>query len=206
MARQSAAGTRYQPVKPRRGETHPCEVCGNPVYRSAGQIAKGIGRFCSNACHNASQTKVPVIKLCLGCGKEIRLKPSQAAIQYCSKRCESQARTKRPLERTHNGWPARLDSKGYVMVYEPEHPNKSFHGWQYEHRLVVEAVIGRYLASDEAVHHINGVKDDNRPENLEAMDANDHAILSALNERDRVLRERAEVEEYRRRYGPLTKE
>ena len=81
----------------------------------------------------------------------------------------------RPLDRLYNGLPARMDARGYVMLYEPEHPNKSYHGWQPEHRLVVERALGRYLRSDEAVHHINGVKDDNRLENLEVMDATDHA-------------------------------
>lgn len=201
--REMLAGTRLRPTKPRRGTETPCEICGTPVYANASQRAKGQGRFCSLACFNVAQSKDTIVKPCAVCGKELRLKPSQAHIKYCSKDCEAAARTKRPLERMHNGKPARKDDKGYVMVYEPSHPNTAFKGWQYEHRLVAEQALGRSLRSDEHVHHINGVKDDNRIENLQVMDGNEHAVLSGVEWRDFIKREMAELETYRKRYGPL---
>ena len=58
---------------------------------------------------------------------------------------------------------------GYLMVWMPDHPRASTGGGAYvfQHILVMEELIGRQLFPDESVHHINGVKDDNRPENLE---------------------------------------
>jgi len=37
----------------------------------------------------------------------------------------------------------------------------------FEHVLVAEELLGRFLRPDERIHHRNGVRDDNRPENLE---------------------------------------
>lgn len=56
---------------------------------------------------------------------------------------------------------------GYIVLYEPSHPNAHKSGSIYEHVYVMSESIGRALAVGENVHHKNGVRDDNRIENLE---------------------------------------
>lgn len=66
-------------------------------------------------------------------------------------------------------------SDGYIYEYAPKHPAAaSAKGYVLQHRLVMESKLGRYLRPDELVHHVNEVKDDNRPENLELHDHSTH--------------------------------
>jgi hypothetical protein len=60
-----------------------------------------------------------------------------------------------------------VNAAGYTLELCPDHPRSSKQGYVLEHILVMEETIGRPLVKGENIHHKNGVRTDNRPENLE---------------------------------------
>ena len=80
-------------------------------------------------------------------------------------------------------------SNGYVLIrVGTAHPMADIRGYAYEHRLVASEALGRALANDEQVHHRNGDKTDNRPENLVVVpDIAHHRVHHRLTGKDRKL-------------------
>lgn len=70
---------------------------------------------------------------------------------------------------------------GYIMIYVPDNHKfasmRAYDGGNYvmEHRLVMAESLGRPLTKTETVHHKNGVKSDNRLENLELWATKHHS-------------------------------
>ena len=76
------------------------------------------------------------------------------------------------LKRRRSG--RTLNGEGYVVLYSTGHPLARKDGSILEHRLVACEKLGRLLDPDEIVHHINGDRQDNRPENLQVLTRRAH--------------------------------
>jgi len=150
-----------------------CETCGVTFTRAKGK--ENTRHFCSRACYlssdyhrhlvgEANALRNPDSKVtepCGFCGKDVtRYVSSRGKVFYCDQDCHANAKRKAQVRQVTAG--------GYVRIFVGyDYPGASKSGHVFEHRKVMQDILGRALIDDENVHHRNGVRDDNRPENLE---------------------------------------
>ena len=150
-----------RPVEPRD-----CPTCGT-THKPRDNNPKR--RFCSKKCADKAVRIKVAPRSCAVC-ETIFTPPNakQRDQKNCSRSCSNKANglAKRQV-RTKSG-------KGYWQVYRPGHPMAMSTGYVLEHRFVMSEQLGRALLQSEVVHHRNGVKTDNRLENLEVLPKQDH--------------------------------
>ena len=74
----------------------------------------------------------------------------------------------------------QVDVDGYILLKCPDHPFANSHGYVREHRLVMEAHLGRYLQPFEVVHHKDDNPQNNSIENLELFSTNAEHLKKTL--------------------------
>lgn len=122
-----------------------------------------------------SKGRKPVVKLVLRSGKSVRLTPDHKVCTGYSSFCRADELKRGDTVLTNGTW---IDDDGYVRVggLKGKHPRYTT-GGVYEHILVAERMLRCPLADGERVHHKNGIRHDNRPENLEVLTHAEHARL-----------------------------
>lgn len=110
---------------------------------------------------------------CPFCHNQIESRKTVGMKQVCCKKCYKDYRK----GKHYGSIVEKVFISGYWYIYSPYHPNCTKKGYVAEHRLVAEKMIGRFINKDEDVHHINGNKTDNRPENLMVLSHSDHMKL-----------------------------
>lgn len=77
----------------------------------------------------------------------------------------------------------KVNSNGYIKIYVPENPMSDKRGEVYEHRLVMSKILNRPLQSWEHVHHKDGNRANNSPDNLELHPNSEHQTIRFMKER-----------------------
>lgn len=120
--------------------------------------------------------------------RELRIKkrhPCQTCgilIDYRSKFCHKHAVKK--AERHYNWKGGTTKCRGYILVFKPDHPRAVGRGgYVREHFLVWEQGHGKSIPEGWVIHHINGIKSDNRLCNLVAMPNKKHNKLIEIQQK-----------------------
>ena len=130
--------------------------------------------YCSHACASKYK-KTKRLATCANCGNEFEPNRTQWSQykrgvikhMFCSIKCVGAFYSGENSPR----WNERrsVDERGYVRILLGDRG-----GYKYEHRIVMEEKLGRKLRPEEDVHHINGNRQDNRPENLMLLSDSEH--------------------------------
>lgn len=161
------------------GKIIKCAHCGKKKYKQLNRLKRSKNLFCSVKCKDDFKVKKVEIN-CAFCGKKIKRVLSRVKRQKRFSFCDSECMAKgykginlsgffkkgNKGEKCINFRNGTQEENGYIAVLAPDHPHAQSKGYVYQHRLVMEKHIGRYLTPEEVVHHIDFDRKNNSIDNL----------------------------------------
>ena len=103
--------------------------------------------------------------------------------------CDNKARTGYFLADKNPNWRGgKTSANGYVYLRVGS-TSERHHAYRAEHIVVWEKATGKKLPKGWVIHHFNGIRDDNRIENLVAMPRKRHNIKLAFEPYEQRIRE-----------------
>ena len=163
-----------------------CGCCGKFICVPQYKLNKNSKNyFCDKICYGVFQRKRKIIN-CEICHKEreIPLSIYKQGARCCSRKCHHIYQSIRPQiygEENHAYINGRTHTaKGYILILKSDHPNKNTNGYVYEHRLVMEKYLGRYLTKKEVVHHKDENPSNNKISNLKLFKHKNEHLLYHL--------------------------
>jgi len=110
---------------------------------------------------------------------QYRLHNNDRSFRFCSRQCKDESLKVAMRGSNNPRWKDGMyhHDGGYIRLLHPEHPMANKNRYIPVHRLIMSQIEGRNLDPEEIVHHRNGIKTDNRPENLELMTKSEHMKL-----------------------------
>lgn len=131
------------------------------------------------------------------CYRKYKVKPLPGETQRCRSCHAQQWVAERDYKgKNHPNWrggKVRRGSGKYWGIHQPAHHQADKDGYVMEHIVIWEEAHQQLLPKGWIIHHINGIKDDNRPKNLLAMPRRGHSPTLLVKEVQKRLRE-AEAE------------
>ena len=127
---------------------------------------------------------------CVDCGKRIIRRSTRCHL------CDNKQRTESSRGKNNPNWKGgrSRQSDGYVYVLGKREGRK--HRYQLEHIKVWEEANG-LVPTGWVIHHLNGIKDDNRLENLVALPRKRHSPISIItSHQERIRQLEAELRKY----------